>query len=75
MSKQESLNKLYNIFNKVAGGRRLPLATINALWFIILDIKVQNKAYFVQYELFDLLKNDFNIKSDKIGFTLDLRNN
>ena len=75
MTKQESLNKLYNIFNKVAGGRKYPLATIDALWFLILDIKVQNKAEFVQLELFDLLKNDFNIKTHGIGYILDLKNN
>lgn len=76
MTKQESLNKLYNIFNKVAGGnKKYPLATIDALRFVILDIKVQNKADFVQYEVFDLLKNDFNIKSKGVGFTLDLKNN
>ena len=75
MTKQESLNKLYNIFNKVAGGRKYPLATIDALWFLILDIKVQNKAEFVQHELFDLLKNDFNIKTHGIGYILDLKNN
>ena len=75
MTKQESLNKLYNIFNKIAGGRKYPLATIDALWFLILDIKVQNKAEFVQLELFDLLKNDFNIKTHGIGYILDLKNN
>ena len=75
MSKQETLNKLYSIFNKVAGGRKYPLATIDALWFVILDIKVQNKAEFVQHELFDLLKNDFNIKSHGVGYILDLKNN
>lgn len=75
MSKQQTLNKLYIIFNKVAGGRKYPLATIDALWFVILDIKVQNKAEFVQHELFDLLKNDFNIKSHGIGYILDLKNN
>ena len=75
MTKQESLNKLYNIFNKVSSGRKYPLATIDALWFVILDIKVQNKAEFVQHELFDLLKNDFNIKTYGIGYILDLKNN
>lgn len=75
MTKQESLNKLYNIFNKVAGGRKYPLATIDALWFLILDIKVQNKAEFVQHDLFDLLKNDFNIKTNYVGYILDLKNN
>ena len=75
MTKQESLNKLYNIFNKVAGGRKYPLATIDALWFVILDIKVQNRAEFVQHDLFDLLKNEFNIKTYGIGYILDLKNN
>ena len=75
MTKQESLNKLYNIFNKVAGGRKYPLAIIDSLWFVILDIKVQNKAEFVQHELFDLLKDDFNIKTYGIGYILDLKNN
>ena len=76
MTKKEiTLNKLYNIFNKIAGGRKYPLATIDALWFLILDIKVQNKAEFVQLELFDLLKNDFNIKTHGIGYILDLKNN
>ena len=75
MTKQQTLNKLYNIFNKVAGGRKYPLATIDALWFLILDIKVQNKAEFVQHDLFDLLKNDFNIKTNYVGYILDLKNN
>ena len=75
MTKQETLNKLYNIFNKIAGGRKYPLATIDALWFLILDIKVQNKAEFVQHDLFDLLKNEFNIKTHGIGYILDLKNN
>lgn len=76
MTKQEILNKLYNIYNKIAGGnKKYPLATINALWFIILDIKVENKAEFIQHDVFDLLKNDFNIKSKGIGYILDLKNN
>ena len=75
MTKQETLNKLYSIFNKVAGGRKYPLATIDALWFLILDIKVQNKAEFVEHDLFDLLKNDFNIKTNYVGYILDLKNN
>ena len=75
MTKQESLNKLYSIFNKIAGGRKYPLAIIDSLWFVILDIKVQNKAEFVQHELFDLLKDDFNIKTYGIGYILDLKNN
>lgn len=76
MTKKEIiLNKLYNIFNKVAGGSKISLATINALWFVILDIKVQNKAEFIQHEIFDLLKDDFNIKSHGVGYILDLKNN
>ena len=75
MTKQQVLNKLYNIFNKVAGGRKYPLATIDALWFIILDIKVQNKAEFIQHDVFDLLKDEFNIKTHGIGYILDLKNN
>lgn len=76
MTKQDALNKLYNIFNKATSRvEKYHLATIDALWFVILDIKVQNKAEFIQYEVFDLLKNDFNIKSKGIGFILDLKNN
>lgn len=75
MTKQESLNKLYSIFNKIADGRKYPLAIIDSLWFVILDIKVQNKAEFVQHELFDLLKDDFNIKTYGVGYILDLKNN
>lgn len=75
MTKQEKLNKLYNIYNKIAGGKKYPLATINALWFVILDIKVNNKAEFIEHDLFDLLKNDFNIKLKGIGYILDLKNN
>lgn len=75
MTKQETLNKLYSIFNKIAGGRKYPLAIIDSLWFVILDIKVQNKAEFVEHDLFDLLKNDFNIKTNYVGYILDLKNN
>ena len=75
MTKQDALNKLHIIFNKVAGGDKYPLATINSLRFIILDIKVQNKAEFIQGDLFDLLKNDFNIKANYVGYILDLKNN
>ena len=76
MTKKEmTLNKLYNIFNNVAGGRKYPLATIDSLWFVILDIKVQNRAEFVDDELFDLLKDEFNIKTHGIGYILDLKNN
>ena len=75
MTKEQVLNKLYNIYNKIAPKQKYTLATKNTLWFIILDIKVQNKAEFIQDELFDLLKNDFNIKSKGIGYILDLKNN
>ena len=76
MTKKEiTLNKLYNIFNKVAGGHKYSLATIDALWLLILDIKVQNKAEFIDHELFDLLKDDFNLKKYGIAYVLDLKNN
>ena len=76
MTKQQALNKLYNIFNKATSRvEKYHLATIDALWFVILDIKVQNKAEFVEHDLFDLLKNDFNIKTNNVGYILDLKNN
>ena len=78
MTKQQALNKLYNLYNKVAtprGVQKYTLAVVNALWFLILDIKVHNKAEFVQDGLFDILKNDFNIKLTSIGWILDLKNN
>lgn len=73
--KEKTLNKLYNLFNKLAGGRLVPLATLNSLWFLILDLKVQNKAEFIDHELFDLLKDDFNLKTYGIAYVLDLKNN
>lgn len=78
MTKQETLNKLYKLYNKVAtpqGVQKYTLAVVNALWFVILDIKVENKAEFVQDKLFDILKDDFNIKIKGIGWILDLKNN
>ena len=75
MTKEQALNKLYSIYNKIAPKPKYTLALKNALWFVILDIKVQNKAEFIQGDLFDLLKNDFNIKLKGIGWLLDLKNN
>ena len=75
MSKEKALNKLYSIYNKIAPKPKYTLALKNALWFVILDIKAQNKAEFIQHDLFDLLKNDFNIKTNYIGYILDLKNN
>ena len=72
MTKQQALNKLYSIYNKNASK---PKYIKNALWFVILDIKVWNKAEFIPDELFDILKNDFNIKTNSIGYILDLENN
>ena len=75
MTKQQALNKLYSIYNKITSKPKYNLALKNALWFVILDIKVQDKAEFIQHDVFDLLKNDFNIKSKGIGYILDLKNN
>lgn len=76
MTKKEiALNKLYKLYNKIAQNKKYPLAVVNSLWFVILDLKVQNKAEFVEYDLFDILKNDFNIKNHGIGYILDLKNN
>lgn len=75
MTKQQALNKLYSIYNKIAPKPKYTLALKNSLWFVILDIKVQNKAEFIEYDLFDLLKNDFNIKTTYISYILDLKNN
>ena len=75
MSKQQALNKLYSIYNKIAPKPKYTLALKNALWFVILDIKAQNKAEFIQDDLFDLLKDDFNIKIKGIGRIIDLKNN
>lgn len=73
MNKQAKLNKLYRIYNSM--GEQSPLELKNKLWRVILDLKVQNKAYFKDLKLFDLLKNDFNIKINGIGYVLDLKNN
>lgn len=76
MTKEHALNKLYTIFNKATSrAEKYHLSTIDALWFVILDIKVKNKAEFIQHDLFDLLKDDFNIKTYGISYILDLKNN
>ena len=75
MTKQQALNKLCNIYNKIVPNTKYTLALKNALWFVILDIKVWNKAEFVEHDLFDLLKNDFNLKTNYVGYILDLKNN
>lgn len=76
MTKKEIiLNKLYNIYNKISQNPKYTLALKDTLWFLILDIKNTNKAEFIQYDVFHLLKNEFNIKSKGIGYILDLKNN
>lgn len=76
MTKKETiLNKLYNIYNKISQNPKYTLALKDCLWFLILDIKNTNKAEFIQYDVFCLLKNEFNIKSKGIGYILDLKNN
>lgn len=60
MIKQEKLNILYKIYNSM--GEKTPLDTKNELWWVILDLKINNKAYFKSFILFDLLKDYFNIK-------------
>lgn len=60
MTKQEKLNKLYKIYNSM--GEDFPLKIKNELWRIILDLRVSNRAYFKSFALFDILKDDFNIK-------------
>lgn len=76
MTKKEIiLNKLYNIYNKISQNPKYTLALKDALWFLILDIKNTNKAEFIQYDVFNLLKNEFNIKTKGIGYILDLKNN
>ena len=76
MTKKEIiLNKLYNIYNKIAQNKKYTLALKDCLWFLILDIKNTNKAEFIEYDLFNLLKNEFNIKLKGIGYILDLKNN
>lgn len=69
------LNKLYNIYNKISQNSKYTLALKDCLWFLILDIKKQNKGEFIEHDLFDLLKNEFNIKTKGIGYILDLKNN
>lgn len=69
------LNKLYNIYNKISQNPKYTLALKNTLWLLILDIKKQNKGEFIEYDLFNLLKNEFNIKLKGIGYILDLKNN
>lgn len=76
MTKKEIiLNKLYNLYNKISQNPKYTLALKNTLWLLILDIKAQNKGEFIEHDLFDLLKNEFNIKSKGIGYILDLKNN
>lgn len=69
------LNKLYNIYNKISQNPKYTLALKDTLWLLILDIKAQNKAEFIEHDLFVLLKNEFNIKLKGIGYILDLKNN
>ena len=76
MTKKEIiLNKLYNLYNKILQNPKYTIALKDALWFLILDIKKQNKAEFIEYDVFVLLKNEFNIKLKGIGYILDLKNN
>lgn len=76
MTKKEIiLNKLYNIYNKISQNSKYTLALKDTLWLLILDIKAQNKAEFIEHDLFVLLKNEFNIKLKGIGYILDLKNN
>ena len=74
-NKEIILNKLYNIYNKISQNPKYTLALKNTLWLLILDIKNTNKAEFIQDDVFDLLKNEFNITSKGIGYILDLKNN
>ena len=69
------LNKLYNIYNKIASNPKYTIALKDTLYFLILDFKNTNKAEFIEYDLFNLLKNEFNIKLKGIGYILDLKNN
>lgn len=75
IKKEIILNKLYNIYNKISQNSKYTLALKDCLWFLILDIKNTNKAEFIQNDVFNLLKNEFNIKSKGIGYILDLKNN
>lgn len=69
------LNKLHNIYNKISQNPKYTLALKDCLWLLILDFKNTNKAEFIQYDVFVLLKNEFNIKLKGIGYILDLKNN
>ena len=69
------LNKLYNIYNKILQNPKYTLALKDCLRFLILDFKNTNKAEFIQNDVFNLLKNEFNIKTKGIGYILDLKNN
>ena len=69
------LNKLYNIYNKILQNPKYTLALKDCLRFLILDFKNTNKAEFIEYDLFNLLKNEFNIELKGIGYILDLKNN
>lgn len=69
------LNKLYNIYNKILQNPKYTLALKDCLYFLILDFKNTNKAEFIQNDVFNLLKNEFNIKLKGIGYILDLKNN
>ncbi len=76
MTKKEIiLNKLYNIYNKIEPNPKYTLALKDTLYFLILDFKNTNKGEFIEYDLFNLLKNEFNIKLKGIGYILDLKNN
>ena len=44
-------------------GVNTPVEVKNQLWWVILDLKVSNKAYFKSLVIFDLLKNEFTIKA------------
>ena len=69
--KQIKLNKLYNLYNSM--GVNTPVELKNKLWWVILDLKVKNKAYFKDLKLFDLLKNDFNIKHSNNEFIIEIK--
>lgn len=71
MNKQTKLNKLYKLYNSMGGS--LPLEIQNKLWWVILDLKVKNKAYFKDLKLFDLLKNDFDIKNKNNEFIIEIK--
>lgn len=69
--KQIKLNKLCNLYNSM--GVNTPVELKNKLWWVILDLKVKNKAYFKDLKLFDLLKNDFNIKHSNNEFIIEIK--